>query len=286
MAEAAAVGCKRDPRWTLNSFLQYGRLDLYDENSVPYKGLPIFRADNKEKYYKFHRKLIEWKPQCRSLVPEIINHIPYLEKLETSVTVCLVFAWLSLLIGFIFHMIEMFSICSSINSCPMVKVYLMPIRLIIFLLQLIFLITMYNRGKNLKGVYKRLSQEDCSDDFTDNAFKEFDREIEKHCVNRAIVSLIVVLFILVGSSIVESIFHCFWFISCRCFGFFRALRDENKQDDDRNNELLKLKHQDTMGMVPAPSLESRKEMAKITGEKFYNILRPKNNNDFVPTPYV
>jgi hypothetical protein len=156
----------------------------------------------------------------------------------------------------------MLSIFSSTKNCPQVKACLMPIRLSFVFILLVLLANMYKRGKDLNGVYKRISQEDCSDEFTNASFKDFDIQIGKHCVNRALASLIIVLIIFVGSCIVESIFHCFWLISCRCLRVYRATIDENKQENDRKNELVRIKHSNTMGMVPAPSLESRKEMAR------------------------
>jgi hypothetical protein len=52
------------------------------------------------------------------------------------------------------------------------------------------------KGRELEGVYDRLGDEDCSDEFTDEAFKGFDDEIKLHCIKRVIIALIVVLVII------------------------------------------------------------------------------------------
>jgi hypothetical protein len=89
-------------------------------------------------------------------------------------------------------------------------------RLIMYALHCIFLIILLSKGRDLDGIYKRLANEDCSDDFTDEAFLGFDIVIKKYTVTRVIISLVFVLLVTLVNWILECAFHFPWFCKCEC----------------------------------------------------------------------
>lgn len=257
MDKSAFKGCKKDTRFFKHDFTTYGRKDIFDSNSVPYDGLPAYVVNNDHKFHKFTRSIISWTPQCKSLVGEMIDQEAIVKKLEKSVNTCKAFAWVSLALCLIFGLIELQTMCEKKRDCAQAKLFFTIPKLLMFVLHAIFLLVLLGRGKEIEGVYGRLANENCSDEFTNDAFKGFDKEITKHCINRAIVGIIVVLVVVIYNFITESICHCQWLITCKWVMMCNIWKKE-RQLDERRQERISHVRNPTMGYQHAPSLATRK----------------------------
>jgi hypothetical protein len=117
-------------------------------------------------------------------------------------------------ISLIFPCIEMKTFFPKNNNCHHGRPFLMIPRLILYIPHCILLMLLLSKGRGLDGLYKKLSNFDCSDDFTDNAFLGFDHVIKKYMVNRNIVSLVFILLVTAGNWLLDCICHFPWLVKC------------------------------------------------------------------------
>ena len=127
------------------------------------------------------------------------------------------------------------------------------------------------KGRALDGVFSRLAAENCSDEFTDAGFAGFDAEINKHCIDRAIVALVIVIIVILYNVVVESLVHCDWLIKCKWAKCLFQVRI-NRAIQRRRQERVSHVRNPIMSNHHAPSLKTRKEMAKKTGKALLSIL--------------
>lgn len=270
--------CKQDSRYTKHDILTYGRKELFDINNVDYKNLPAFTISNTQKYHKFTRNLIEWAPKCRSIVPNMVSQEKNIKKLENSTKLVKAFSLVSLIFCVINSLSHIFGLNKEYHIWGVIFICGVPTT-ILWVLHAIFLLVLMGRANDLTGVYSKIGEFDCSDDFTDNGFKGFDDELELHCRKRALVSLIVVLLIILYNLIVQTYYHCQWLMTCSWATKLTEWKREQEQTALRLKTALTAKNK-VMGHYSAPSIKTRKEMTKQVGGYFNKVIQSPAHQQF------
>lgn len=149
----------------------------------------------------------------------------------------------------------------------LIRLYFYIPKMILYLIQLIFLSEFLKKGKDLGGFYARISEQQCSDKFTNDQFVEFDQIINLHGVKRATGALIVLAIIIGYNFFVEAILHFSWCLTCGCCRIWRA-RAEKAERHYQFMLRARTVTNDTLKPSEAPGLETRRELAMGVGASF------------------
>ena len=126
--------CKKDTRFVKQQAMTYGRKDVFDQNNVPYAGLPAFTLNNEFFFHKFTRSLITWSPTCISLVDSIIEQEKTVQKLEGNVGTMKTLALVSWILCIFLGCVEFFSLASKNNEYTWGYCLSFPVKIIMYIL--------------------------------------------------------------------------------------------------------------------------------------------------------
>ena len=174
---APETGCKADHRYErLDSI---GEKFLLDMNNVDYSGLVGFRTSNSYLWFRFFRRIIEWRPECLSEVPRLFSMTG---EIRTTYTICFVLTILIFVVvglGIVFILGQMtipFKTgldSSQVYGCYRARIYLIaavcPLTLVLIW-----------RTYPVFSYFGRTISKGCSDPITNIYFEDLLNSLKYH----------------------------------------------------------------------------------------------------------
>lgn len=190
-----SVDCKVDQRYSKHSPSE-GERTFFDLNNVIYLSLPAFNPTDNDRYYMMSRQLIEWSPKCHDIIQSLYDLQTDVTFFQKRLKFLKTFTIIILILNIVLSFIDLCFCLDSKNrkSTTVQKNCIIPVRNIMVVIAVIFQITCTVKASKLKGIFQRISEEKCSDDFTNSFFLDLENSIRVYLVTFQIISAVLYSF--------------------------------------------------------------------------------------------
>jgi hypothetical protein len=205
LSESPKPGCIEDIRYVTHPETQVGELSLFNQNNVPHYGLPRYNVNDKFKYFKFSRHLIEWDPKCTILVEDLFTLQADVREFQKRIKTLVVLT----ILGVIFYGLVGFAELAAVSEKNYVyKIPASGCRNVWMLIITILLIIKMVKAKHTEGVFLSIGNKKCSDDFTNNFFLDFEDDLALYMFKYPLISIILYAVAAVFEILLNALCHC------------------------------------------------------------------------------
>ncbi|MCB0856225.1 MAG: hypothetical protein KDD63_28595, partial [Bacteroidetes bacterium] len=186
-----AIDCVEDKRYDKYSPSE-GEKTFFDLNNVEYLRLPAFYVSDSDRYHMFTRQLISWSPKCHDLIESLYDLQTDVYWFQKRIKTLATFTMVILIVNFVMTICDA-SMCAEgkkSSSVTAQKNIIIPVRNILVVIAVILQIGCFVKAMSMRGIFKKIGDEKCSDDYTNNFFISLEDDLRKYLVTFQIVSTI------------------------------------------------------------------------------------------------
>lgn len=167
MRSKIVKNCLKDSRYEVVD--EIGEKMLFDNNRVEYNHLPEFHTSDNYKWRRMYRRIVEWKPLCLDLVPDVLDIHSNLKNMSNTHSILY---WVSFFFILILIGLQVYGYLQVAQNQDKRKIVLFSwIRIAIITCMILILIPGLVKGYPAANEINRIVEQDCTDRLTDIILK-------------------------------------------------------------------------------------------------------------------